>query len=96
MNEVASPCCGSCKKAGYNSGVLYCGVSHFSVAPYDSCPEKRPMQRYEPLAPIPLIDIPGVREMVERAYRDGVKDGHFYRFDKPRQLAKEYIKSLED
>ena len=69
INQVAAPCCGSCEKAGYNSGVLFCGVSHTSRKPWDVCPQAKHRQDYSPRNPIPIIDIPGVKELVEGAYR---------------------------
>ena len=95
-NQVAASCCGSCGKAGYNSGVLFCGVSHTSRKPWDICPQAIPRQDYSPRNPIPIIDIPGVKEMVEKAYRAGAKERRLGYHHEVNDVVDEYMKALED
>jgi len=91
MNEVASPCCGSCEQ--YGSINEWCSACMTNVIAMDFyCRGKK----YEPRNPIPLINVPGVKEMVQKAYRQGVKDRNFYRYDKTIKLLREYMKALED
>ena len=70
-NEVASPCCGSCKYSylGFERS-LFCHSPHKGEIPIRldklCCDDG-----YKPLNPIPLINVPGVKEIVEAAYRTG-------------------------
>jgi len=69
MNKVAAPCCGSCKI--WNDHYHFCREHSITTeAYYVKCEEG-----YSPRNPIPLISIPGVKELVEKAYGAGYKDG---------------------
>jgi|GEM_PF-5564438 len=64
INQVAAPCCGSCEHCKGSAIGLRC----YERTPYEvtglrnSCMEGR---NYSPCNPIPIIDIPGVKELKE-------------------------------
>ena len=101
-NQVAAPCCGSCEQFRWSDGkgvyicldpevekqdVSYLVGTH-SLPPLPDC--------YIPRNPIPLLKLPGVKELVEKAWMCGCDRGmdwgtpsHY-----KRALAK-YMKALE-
>lgn len=101
MNKIASECCGSCEH--WDMPKRKCGVDPEIVfVDYDDYSCNR--EDYSPRNPIPIIDIPGVKELVEKAYRDGFEEGQEYEntseysFDKVFEdnSTYEYMKALED
>ena len=104
-NQVAAPCCGSCKYFYYDK-TTNDNCCHYRKAilmymtsfPYRLCAANY----YIPRNPIPIIDIPGVKELVEKAFIAGLVEGveaergHIYAAITVGDAAKEYIKSLED
>ena len=74
-NQVAAPCCGSCEHCKGSAIGLRC----YERTPYEvtglrnSCMEGR---NYSPCNPIFIIDIPGVKELVEGVYKEGFKVGY--------------------
>lgn len=97
MNEVASPCCGSCEHYYYDKRMKKYECENIDVPaqneimPQGICAGNH----YSPRNPILLIHVPGVKEMVEKTYRQGVKDRSFYREDKVNRLTKGFMKALE-
>ena len=98
-NQVAAECCGSCRECTED---LFCCLR----LPYEHV---RFWQikclygdKYSPTNPISVIDLPGVKELVEKAFIAGLVEGveaergHIYAAITVGDAAKEYIKSLED
>ena len=97
-NQVAAPCCGSCE--------------HWSDA-YGLCGQARRLPvrvtrdgyfckgvNYTPRNPIPIIELPGVKEMVEASFREGLhygfeEDGDYPAPLKVDQMVSEYMEALE-
>jgi len=76
MTEIASPCCGSCEWFCWNGSLLKYNChnpeivkqhKHNSMGTEGLCLPSY----YSPRNPIPLIKLSGVKELVEKAYRDG-------------------------
>ncbi len=70
-NQIAAPCCGSCEHCDYDlcDRTWYCCAKELekqSVTNRDYLCEGN---YYLPRNPIPIIDIPGVKELVEAACR---------------------------
>ncbi len=77
MNKVAIPCCGSCKYFYYNKTVGgNCCHSKRAIMLYlTSFPERIcAANYYKPRNPIPIIDLSGVKELIEAAYRAGYQE----------------------
>ena len=99
-NQVAAPCCGSCQ---------CCSSSSFGHRCYERSPyeivglgqtECLPDRKYKPRNPIPIIELPGVRELVEAAWRNGFQEGRGLAGAKYPELYEdnyvfEYMKALE-
>jgi len=72
-NQVAAPCCGSCKHVGMGfsysnpSAVCWAGDKAFAV----QLGILRCKNNYTPRNPISIIDIPGVKELVKCAWAEG-------------------------
>ena len=102
MNEVASPCCGSCKHFYYDDNVHDFCCHNIKADPYNvATAESMCTKAYSPRNPIPLINVPGVKEMVEKAYRDGYVEAFGvetsgYLDTYLTNSAYEYMKALED
>jgi len=97
-NQVAAPCCGSCE--------------HWSDA-YGLCGQARRLPvrvtrdgyfckgvNYTPRNPIPLISVPGVKEMVIDAFKSGMAvdaDSYIfpYRDDYMVEMADKHVAALE-
>ncbi len=70
-NQAAAPCCGSCSLWQYHHE--WCSKNNKYVeAHYLYCQGNY----YIPRNPIPIIDIPGVKELVEGVYKEGFKVGY--------------------
>ncbi len=62
--QVASPCCGSCKN--WDMPRRKCGMDATIIfVDYDDCSCNR--DNYSPRNPIPIVEIPGVKELVKAA-----------------------------
>jgi len=80
-NQVAAPCCGSCDQFRWSDGKgvyicldpevekqdVYYLVGTHSLPPLPDC--------YIPRNPIPIIQLPGMKWMIEAAYRTGFRNG---------------------
>ena len=70
INQVAAPCCGSCEHCKGSAIGLRC----YERTPYEvtglrnSCMEGR---NYSPCNPIPITDLPGVKELIKCAWAEG-------------------------
>ena len=99
-NQVAAECCGSCKYFYYDQG-----------ANSDLCHNKKATLMYKmsishrlcaenlysPRNPIPIIDIPGVKELVKDAWSAGcLKGGDCSTLAQEQKSLDNYIKALED
>jgi len=102
MNEVASPCCGSCKHFYYDDNVHDFCCHNIKADPYNvATAESMCTKAYSPRNPIPLINVPGVKEMVAKAYRDGFRQGIDIDKDNYAEVYEEnniyeYMRALED
>ena len=97
-NQVVAECCGSCRECTED---LFCCLR----LPYEHV---RFWQikclygdKYSPTNPISVIDLPGVKELVKKAYRAGAEldeEEYFYKNAEGYVDGKadEYMKALED
>ncbi len=95
MNKVAIPCCGSCKYFYYNKTVGgNCCHSKRAIMLYlTSFPERIcAANYYKPRNSIPIIDLSGVKKLIEAAYRKGFQDG----VDCGRESGEHYTKAYEE
>ena len=102
-NQVAAPCCGSCKFFYYDE-----------EAHSDNCHNEKATLMYKmsishricaggyytPRNPIPIIELPGVRELVKSAFGEGLHDGIEWDLDYPappkfQKMVSKYMKALE-
>ena len=77
MNQIASPCCGSCKYFSYNKtvGRNCCNYKRAIMLYLTSFPERIcAVNYYKPRNPISIIDLPGVKKLIEAAYIAGLTD----------------------
>ncbi len=88
MNKVASECCGSCEHYKNNSR-FPCAKYHNYVRIGELCCYG---EHYSPCNPIPIIDLPEVKELIEAAYRKGFQDG----VDCGRESGEHYTKAYEE
>ena len=105
-NQVAAPCCGSCDQFRWSDGKgvyicldpevekqdVYYLVGTHSLPPLPDC--------YIPRNPIPIIELPGVKEMVEAAFGEGLHYGFEWDLDYPappkfQKMVSKYMKALE-
>ena len=109
MNEVAAECCGSCKYFYYDKTTNgnCCHYKRATLMYMTSFPHRLcAANYYKPRNPIPIIDIPGVKELVEGVYKEGFKVGyetgdHDKAYPESANAYRtikfyKYIKSLED
>ncbi len=77
MNKVAIECCGSCKYFSYNKtvGRNCCNYKRAIMLYLTSFPERIcAANYYKPRNPISIIDLPGVKKLIEAAYRAGYQE----------------------
>ena len=98
-NQVAAPCCGSCEhcKTCIHGVRCYERTPYLIIALGNSCLEGR---KYKPVNPIPIIELPGVKEMVEAAFGEGLHYGFEWDLDYPappkfQKMVSKYMKALE-
>jgi len=101
-NQVAAPCCGSCDQFRWSDGKgvyicldpevekqdVYYLVGTHSLPPLPDC--------YIPRNPIPIIELPGVKEMVEAAYREAYRQGFQDGKECGEENSEDYKKAYED
>ncbi len=107
MNKVASECCGSCGWYCWNSYLENYNCHNSEIVKQhkqdDFIPESLCVPNYySPRLPILITDLPGVKELVEAAYRAGFRDGagcgenntnHLKRYEE--NSVYEYMKALK-
>ncbi len=102
MNKVASPCCGSCRYWDYHYKVCseITKMHGMYVIPIsDPAQYTCDGEYYFPRNPIPIVEIPGVKELVEEAYLSGLIQGEKNDIRDSLtsgDLVAEYMKALED
>ena len=88
-NQIAAPCCGSCEHYCWTTSIKdYSCHAFLNAASMEGCCTG---DNYSPRNPTPIIDIPGVKELVEEAYRSGVKESKEWPLDKIDDLTAEYM-----
>ncbi len=99
-NQVAAPCCGSCE---HDKGATQGCTRYYCIRyPGNDWESQNVQDFYSSRNPIPIIDIPGVKELVEKAYKAGLIEGvdgerdNIYASITIGELADRYIKALED
>ncbi len=101
MSEVASECCGSCGWYCWNSYLSKYNCHNSEIVKQhkqdDFIPESLCSPNYySPRNPLPIIDLPGVKELIETAYRAGcMKGGEWLNGVREQEALDEYIKALE-
>ena len=93
---IAAPCCGSCLH--WNDNHQYCKEhNEYAQGSHLNCEG----EDYSPRNPIPITDLPGVKELIEAAYKAGFDEGYNhpvtadYSYIYRDNYACEYIKALE-
>lgn len=90
-NEIAAPCCGSCKLWDDNRQFCkehneYAQGSHLSCEGED----------YSPRHPVPITDLSGIKELIKTAFRAVVINRLDWPFDNTDDLVSEYMATLGD
>lgn len=91
-NQVAAPCCGSCLH--WDDNHQYCKEHNdYAQGSHLNCEG----EDYSPRNPIPIIDLPEVKELIEVAYRAGFNEADPWPHSKKVMdwYVSEYIKALE-
>ncbi len=107
-NQIAAECCGSCGWYCWNGRLLKYTCHNPEIVKQHKQNTFKPESLcvpnyYSPRNPIPIIDIPGVKKLVEKAFRNGMRwDPEDFSDDRldydtfENNSAKEYLKGIED
>ncbi len=102
MNEVASPCCGSCGWYCWNGRLLKYTCHNPEIVKQHKQNSFKPESLcvpnyYSSRNPIPITDLPRVKELIEAAYRAGcLKGGEWLNGAREQEALDEYMKALEN